>query len=409
MPFSASAVANPNPGSPVFSPSRRLPPSLLSFPSFNKDTPEPHHHIHIYASASALPGSPLRPPSLLRAQHQHRREAACSPSPCKPTNQQQFAAVTTAITPSPSPSRLVNRGRPPPLLVPAVTTLQLQEQEEVEEDETQETAGHGFAAYCRKGKGRRRVHMEDRHVAAVGLGGDPHTAFFGVFDGHGGKAAAEFAANNMPRIMAQELQQQTRMTTTTAVEEEAVRRAYLRTDADFSSTSRAGGACCATALLRQGRLVVSNAGDCRAVLCRAGKAHPLTDDHRASREDERRRIESQGGLVLDCRGTWRVQGTLAVSRGIGDAHLKPWVVPEPDTTTLPVDARCEFLVLASDGLWDKVGEQEAVDVARPLCCTGGQLSAACRRLVELATSRGSTDDITVLIVSFSAMRDGLYS
>lgn len=62
---------------------------------------------------------------------------------------------------------------------------------------------------------------------------------------------------------------------------------------------------------------------------------------------------------------------------------------EPDTTTLPVDARCDFfLVLASDGLWDKVDEQEAVDVARRLC---------------------STDDITVLIVSFSAMRDqGLY-
>ena len=50
--------------------------------------------------------------------------------------------------------------------------------------------------------------------------------------------------------------------------------------------------------------------------------------------------------------------------------------------------------------WDKVGVQEAVDVARPLCCTGGQL--------ELAASRGSTDDITVLIVSFSAMNDGLY-
>jgi protein phosphatase 1L len=203
--------------------------------------------------------------------------------------------------------------------------------------------------------------------------------------------------------MAQELQTRTCSTTTTTAVEEAVRRAYLRTDADFSSTSRAGGACCVTALLREGRLVVSNAGDCRAVLCLAGKAHPLTNDHRASREDERRRIESQGGFVVDCRGTWRVQGSLAVSRGIGDGHLKPWVLAEPDTTTLPVDADCEFLVLASDGLWDKVpvDAQEAVDVAPPLC-------AACSRLVELAASRGSTDDITVLIVSLSAMSDDLY-
>ena len=44
--------------------------------------------------------------------------------------------------------------------------------------------------------------MEDRHITVVGLGGDPHTAFFGGFDGHGGKAAAKFTANNMPRIMA---------------------------------------------------------------------------------------------------------------------------------------------------------------------------------------------------------------
>ena len=100
---------------------------------------------------------------------------------------------------------------------------------------------------------------------------------------------------------------------------------------------------------------------------------------------------------------------MAVSRGIDDGHLKPWVLAEPDTTTLPVDASCEFLVLASDGLWDKLDAQEAVDVARPLCCTGGQqLSAACRRLVELAASRGSTDDITVLIVRLSAMSDDLY-
>ena len=157
------------------------------------------------------------------------------------------------------------------------------------------------------------------------------------------------------------------MTTTKAIEEEAMRHAYLRTDADFSSTSSAGGACCVTTLLCEGRLVVSN-----AVLCRAGKANQLTSDHRTSREDERRWIKSQGGFVIDYRGTWRVQGSLAVSRGIGDGHLKPWVLAEPDTTMLPVDASCEFLVLASDGLWDKVDAQEAVDVARPLCCTGSQ-------------------------------------
>ncbi|KAF7060694.1 hypothetical protein CFC21_067470, partial [Triticum aestivum] len=53
--------------------------------------------------------------------------------------------------------------------------------------------------------------------------------------------------------------------------------------------------------------------------------------------------------------------SLAVTRDIGDVHLKPLVVAEPETTTMDVGADCELLILASDGLWDKVGNQEAVD------------------------------------------------
>lgn len=55
-----------------------------------------------------------------------------------------------------------------------------------------------------------------------------------------------------------------------------------------------------------------------------------------------------------CRGVWRVQGSLAVSRGIGDRHLKQWVISEPETNVLLIKPEHEFLILASDGLWDKV-------------------------------------------------------
>jgi len=104
--------------------------------------------------------------------------------------------------------------------------------------------------------------------------------------------------------------------------------------------------------------------------------------------------------VVNNRGTWRVQGSLAVSRGIGYAHLTNWVVADPDTRTLLVDPQCEFLVLASDGLWDKVDNQEAVDIARTLCIGNYKASCmvACRGLVENAGSRGSTDDISVVII-----------
>lgn len=55
-----------------------------------------------------------------------------------------------------------------------------------------------------------------------------------------------------------------------------------------------------------------------------------------------------------CRGVWRIQGSLAVSRGIGDRHLKQWVTAEPETKILSIKPEFEFLILASDGLWDKV-------------------------------------------------------
>lgn len=240
--------------------------------------------------------------------------------------------------------------------------------------------------------------MEDRHVAKVALGGDPKVAFFAVFDGHGGNSAAEFAAENMPKFMAEEMKKVGGGDNGEI--EGAVKKGYLKTDEQFLKREESGGACCVTALLQKGGLTVSNTGDCRAVLSRAGKAEALTTDHRASRDDEKERIENLGGFVVNYRGTWRVQGSLAVTRGIGDAHLKQWVVADPDTRTLLVDQHCEFLILASDGLWDKVENQEAVDIARPLCSNNEKASrmAACRRLVETGVSRGSTDDISVVII-----------
>eukprot|EP01018_Ginkgo_biloba_P025526 Gb_22266 [translate_table: standard] len=149
--------------------------------------------------------------------------------------------------------------------------------------------------------------------------------------------------------------------------EQAIRAGYLATDKAFLDQGVSSGACCVTALIKDGCLVVGNAGDCRAVLCRGGNAEALTCDHRAEREEERKRIENLGGYVDIHHGAWRVQGTLAVSRSIGDLHLKEWISAEPETKKLPITSDCEFLIMASDGLWEKVSNQEAVDIARTFC------------------------------------------
>lgn len=114
-------------------------------------------------------------------------------------------------------------------------------------------------------------------------------AIFGVFDGHGGTSAAEFAAENLDKNIINELE--------TSVDdgqiEEAVKGGYLATDSEFLKKEVRGGTCSVTALIMKGNLVVSNAGDCRAVVSRGGAAESLTSDHRPGREDEKERIEKQ--------------------------------------------------------------------------------------------------------------------
>ncbi|OIS98185.1 putative protein phosphatase 2c 25 [Nicotiana attenuata] len=237
----------------------------------------------------------------------------------------------------------------------------------------------------------------NKHVRSSSSFTNNIEAFFGVFDGHGGVKAADFAAKNIGKNIISEVALRSE-----EGQKEAEREGYLTTDANFLKLNANGGSSCVTALIQNGKLVVSNAGDCRAVMSRSGLAEALTVDHRPSEQHERERIGKQlsGGYVDCSRGAWRIQGSLAVSRGIGDSHLKRWVIAEPETKILMIEPECEFLILASDGLWDKVSNQEAVDVVRPLCIGVGdpKPSSACRKLVDLALMRGSSDDISAMVI-----------
>lgn len=79
--------------------------------------------------------------------------------------------------------------------------------------------------------------------------------------------------------------------------EEAVKEGYLATDSEFLKKDIRGGTCCVTAFVHKGDFVVSNAGDCRAVMSRKGVAEALTVDHRPSLNEERARIESLVSII----------------------------------------------------------------------------------------------------------------
>eukprot|EP00184_Porphyridium_aerugineum_P003099 CAMPEP_0184693802 /NCGR_PEP_ID=MMETSP0313-20130426/1958_1 /TAXON_ID=2792 /ORGANISM="Porphyridium aerugineum, Strain SAG 1380-2" /LENGTH=865 /DNA_ID=CAMNT_0027151973 /DNA_START=407 /DNA_END=3004 /DNA_ORIENTATION=+ len=161
---------------------------------------------------------------------------------------------------------------------------------------------------------------------------------------------------------------------------------------DFGSGSTA-----VTALIRKGRLYVAHAGDSRAVISENGAAKQLTEDHRATREDEAARIEAAGGFVL----MGRVEGTLAVSRGLGDEKYKKYVLPEPEVSLRELDPSDRFLIMATDGLWDWVKNQDAINIIENECEAKQDqfdLEIATRLLVEEALNRGSTDDLTVIVI-----------
>ncbi|CAB3373634.1 Hypothetical predicted protein [Cloeon dipterum] len=154
------------------------------------------------------------------------------------------------------------------------------------------------------------------------------------------------------------------------------------------------------AVLEGSRLIVANVGDSRGVMCdHKGNAIPLSFDHKPQQSKERQRIMQAGGLVT-FNGVWRVAGILATSRALGDYPLKDrnLVVAEPDILTFDLsDHRPQFIILASDGLWDTFTNEEAVTFIKERIT---EPFYGAKSITLQAFHRGSLDNITVLVVCF---------
>ncbi|CAI5495602.1 unnamed protein product [Closterium sp. Naga37s-1] len=243
-------------------------------------------------------------------------------------------------------------------------------------------SGACFAVACKRG---RKAVMEDTYQALMGFAERESDAFFGVFDGHGGTAAAKFAAAELASHVARAAARTGGQASAAAVVE-----GYLETDRRFLDQNVASGTSCLTCWATPGRLLLAHAGDCKAVLVKGGRAVALTEDHRASREDEQARITALGGFVDTATGMPRVQGILAVTRGMGDAHLKSFITPQPDVAQVRVGADCSALILASDGLWDVVAPQDAADVVTACVVAAVEARAAAGEAQAAAGEAGST-------------------
>ncbi|MBA0827934.1 hypothetical protein Goarm_012671 [Gossypium armourianum] len=210
--------------------------------------------------------------------------------------------------------------------------------------------------------------MEDFYETRISEVDGQMVAFFGVFDGHGGSRTAEYLKNNLFKNLS--THPDFIKDTKTAIVE-----TFKQTDADYLNEEKGqqkdAGSTASTAVLLGDRLLVANVGDSRVVASRAGSAVPLSIDHKPDRSDERLRIEDAGGFII-----W--------------AGNMPFTEEEIDGV--------DFIIIASDGLWNVLSNEDAVALVQHIT----DAEAAARKLIKEAYARGSSDNITCVVVRFDS-------
>ncbi|XP_071497899.1 protein phosphatase 1B-like isoform X1 [Diadema antillarum] len=264
-----------------------------------------------------------------------------------------------------------------------------------------------------------RVEMEDAHSAVIGL---PQTglkdwSFFAVFDGHAGsKVAKHCAVHLLPEISSSpDFLNSCKSNGKDASEciKESIRTGFLSIDSkmrtDFARTdgSDKSGSTAVAVLISPTQMFFANCGDSRAVLSRSGREKPAfsTEDHKPGKPNEMKRIEGAGGSVM----IERVNGSLAVSRALGDYDYKnnrdklpteQLVSPEPEVTIIDRTDEDEFIILACDGVWDVMTNEELCQFVRSRLALTDNLEEICNQVVETCLQKGSRDNMSIVIVTF---------
>ncbi|XP_057206371.1 protein phosphatase, Mg2+/Mn2+ dependent, 1Lb [Triplophysa rosa] len=252
----------------------------------------------------------------------------------------------------------------------------------------------------------RRDHMEDRFdILLTDTLNGSHPHIFSIFDGHGGETAAEYVHTHLPAVLRQQLQQYERQKENSLLSHQSILKQHiLNMDKELveklSASYDEAGTTCLMALLSEKQLTVANVGDSRAVLCdKDGSVISLSHDHKPYQLKERKRIKKAGGFI-SFNGSWRVQGVLAMSRSLGDYPLKRLnvLIPDPDVLTFDLDTlQPQFMILASDGLWDTFSNEEAVHFIKERL---NEPHLGAKSIALQSFYRGCTDNITVMVVKF---------
>lgn len=281
------------------------------------------------------------------------------------------------------------------------------------------------------------------------LDSGPYGTFVGIYDGHGGPETSRYINDHLFHHLKRFAAEQQSMSV------DVIRKAFQATEEGFFSIVAkqwpikpqiaAVGSCCLVGVVCNGILYIANLGDSRAVLGKAVKATgevlaiQLSAEHNVSIESVRQEMHAMhpedSKIVVLKHNVWRVKGLIQVSRSIGDVYLKkaeynreplyakfrlrepfkkPILSSDPTISVHELQPHDQFVIFASDGLWEHLTNQEAVDIvqnsphngsARRLVKTALQEAAKKREMrysdlkkIDRGVRRHFHDDITVVVV-----------
>ncbi|XP_020592973.1 probable protein phosphatase 2C 5 isoform X2 [Phalaenopsis equestris] len=278
-----------------------------------------------------------------------------------------------------------------------------------------------------------RSEMED--VVVLRSDGLSGFTFATVFDGHSGICSVEFLRDELYKECMNELQGGLLLSSKDfhAIKD-ALTKAFENVDGRLLTwlekihNEDESGATATAMFIGTDVLIISHVGDSSVVLSRKGKAEVLTNSHRPFGNnkvsmEEARRVRAAGGWLVD----GRICGDISVSRAFGDLRFKTkknemlikgveegkWtekfisrinfkddlVISTPDVSHVQLGSDAEFILLASDGLWDYIKSSDAANFVRNHLRQHGDVQLACEALAQAALDRSSQDNISIVIAN----------
>ena len=257
-------------------------------------------------------------------------------------------------------------------------------------------------AYTENANLEHRKDMEDFHYIKALLNSKINCSYFGLFDGHSGKEVGMYLMQNLHKILSHELKNNINLDNSENIKNSVI-HSFEKIDKEINSknfTKESGSTGTVLLLYKDinspsGKsFLCANIGDSKAYLITKKEMKLITIDHNCNNQNEVQRIKDNGGIVF--RG--RVFGTLMLTRSFGDKEMKKYgVLSTPDAFIKNIDEEDIFIVIASDGVWDVVEENEIFQMSKEKISS----SDFSKKIVNLAKERDTHDNISCIVIKLN--------